>query len=149
MFKKKNIIDFVYDVIKDEELEIIPIVKIVSMDYDVVGSNRISFSDSNPKLRLCQISLNKKYFYSFSKHFIKANILHEIGHAVVPCRSKVDGELYAHMWAIAKADKMNLKYVVKNLFMVLMTWESFEWSNPENRIYILAAKKFKKIFKIK
>lgn len=146
MFKKKNIIDFVYNVIKDEELEIIPIVKIVPMEDYVVGSNLISFSDSNTKLRVCQISLNKKYFYAYNKHFIKANLLHEIGHAIVSNKSTVDEEFYAHLWAINKANKMNLPLVIKNLIEIIDTWATFHWNITENRRYILAAKKFKKMF---
>ena len=145
MFLKKHVRDFLYDVIKDEEMEIYPFVKYVSMDDRVPCENKISFT-KDKNVKVCQLSLNRKYFgVKKDSNFLKAILLHEIGHAVICNKSKVDNEFYAQMWAIKKADDMGLPKVVSQLILMLLEWGEIEWGDLKGRRYLLACKKFKKL----
>lgn len=151
MFNKRKVIDFLYDVIKDEELEIYPFVKYVSMDGSVPCQNKISSVKDEPLLKVCELSLNRKFFSSnYSKHntnILKAMLLHEIGHVFFANKSKIDNELFAHLWAIEKANKMGLTKVVSELILIILEWGDIKWSYLEGRRYLLAYKKFLSIVK--
>lgn len=147
MFQKNNVLDFLYEVIKGESMDIIPIVKYLSLDKGVVCQNKVFTSKKEKNLRVCSILLNRKYFGVVDRNFLKASLLHEIGHAMFRCRSKTDNEYYAHMWAIDKANKMGLSKVVLKLIVIILEWGDMDWNTFRNRRYILAYKKFKNLFK--
>jgi hypothetical protein len=148
MFRKKQVIDFLYKVIKDEELEIYPFIKYESLHINTICQNKISISKLEPNLRLCQIGLNRKYFCVVKDStFLKASLLHEIGHAVFFINSKVDNEFYAHMWAIEKAEKMGMPKVVNQLIIMILEWGEIDWNDLQGRRYLLAYKKFKDLIK--
>jgi hypothetical protein len=150
MFHKRNVIDFIWDVIKDEELEIFPFIKYESMDGRIPCQNKISQTKEDKNVRVCQISLNKKYFgVKKDSNFLKALLLHELGHAVICNDSKVDNEFYAHMWAIYKANKLGLPKVVKQLIIMILEWGDIEWSDLRGRRYRIAYKKFRELIKLR
>lgn len=146
MFLKKNVIDFLYDVIKDEELEIYPFVKYVSMHPNIPCQNKISRVKDDKNVRVCQLSLNRKYFSSNDRDFLKALLLHEIGHSLFKFKSKTDNEYFAHLWAINKASTMKIPKVVNKLILLILEWEDMSWNDYKCRRYILASKKFQKLF---
>jgi hypothetical protein len=150
MFHKRQVIDFLWDIIQDETLEILPFVKYEKMDGRVPCANKISQTKDDTNVRVCQLSLNRKYFgVKKDSNFLKAIILHEIGHAIICNNSKVDNEFYAHIWAMSKANKMGLPGVVKQLIVMILEWGEIEWSDLRGRRYRMANKKFKELVKIK
>jgi len=149
MLRKKNVIDFLYNVIEDEAIEIYPFVKYESMDERIPCANKISHIQADSNVRICQLSLNRKYFgVKKDSNFLKAILLHEIGHAIMCNKSKIDNELFAHMWAIKKADSLKLDKVVQQLIIMILEWGECSYNDYKSRRYIMACRKFMKIVHI-
>lgn len=145
---KKQIINFLYNVIKDEENRVLPIVRYTSELHENVPCEMRryrSFDKKNTDL-LCIIKLNKKWFLrKGTDNQLKAFLLHEIGHCFFEERRKYKNELYAQMWAIDKADEMKLPKVKKELIEMIKSWEDYNWGDYTFRRYIIASKKYKEI----
>ena len=145
---KTQIIDFLYKVICTEERQIIPIVKFSSdMHVDCPCETKKFFSkDKNNTDIFCIIKVNRKWFMNSRNDIeLKGCLLHEVGHCFFKDKSKYKNELFAHLWAIDKAETMRLKKVRQELIAMIMNWGDFEWGDYNMRRYILASNKFKEI----
>ena len=75
---------------------------------------------------------------------IKALLLHEIGHMCTYSKRKSEWECLAQLWAIQKAQELNLKVIKNFLITTLVGWKDFNWSTSDRR-YVLAYKEAKKL----
>lgn len=147
---KTKIINFLYNVIKDEESRVLPIVRFTSeLHQDVPCEMRRyrSFDEKNTDL-LCVIKLNRKWFMKKGRdNLLKAFLLHEIGHCFFEERRKYKNELYAQMWAIDKAKDMSLPKVESELKNMIKEWGGLSWGDYKMRRYITASKQYERIIK--
>ena len=143
---KKQVIDFLYNVIKDEENRVLPIIRYVSdlhKDCPCEMRRYRHLDDKNTDL-LCIIRLNRKWFLRKGcDNQLKGFLLHEIGHCFFEEKTKYRNELYAQMWAIDKADAMGLKRVRAELIGMILDWGDMSWGDYKMRRYIIASKQFK------
>jgi hypothetical protein len=145
---KLQIQNFLYDIIKTEEKTIIPLLKFISIEkYIPCEIYLYEKIDKKDKDVVCQVRVNRKWFMSRLRKdqpVLRACLLHEIGHIFFKERTPFQNELKAHCWAIQKSEEMNLKTVTKELLRMIDEWGTFDWSDKKFRIYIKAARKFKK-----
>jgi hypothetical protein len=94
--------------------------------------------------RFHEIFLNCHVMRRFNRVWVRAVILHELGHIFTkPGRSSARSEYMANMWGIHKAYQMALQKEAQMLKESFERWKDFEW-NSENRKYVLAHKMAKK-----
>ena len=143
MFRKKNIQTFLYNVIKDEEITIVPIIQFSKLEECIPCEIRIS-SIIDEDIVVCFILLNRIHFcYEKNTNLLKAYLLHEIGHCFNQTDGKCHNELVAHLWAFQKAEMMNLPRVIKMLEKTIENWGDISWNNYAFRRYIMAFKQWK------
>lgn len=144
MFRKKNIQKFLYEVIKDEEIIIVPIVKFCKLEDCIPCEIRITSILDDEDMLICFILLNRIHFcYEKNTDLLKAYLLHEIGHCFNQSEGKSRNELVAHLWAFQKAEKMNLPKVIIMLEKIIENWGSISWQEYAFRRYIMAYKQWK------
>jgi len=140
---KKEVLNFVYEVIKDENLQIYPIVK-YKYKHISYPCEIILFKGKDKKnLLICNLILNRNVFNNkTNRNLLKAYILHEFGHCFFESKSKYKNELYAQTWAIYKARKMGIKFIERHLITIMKEWLEMNWQDFEFRRYITAAKEY-------
>jgi hypothetical protein len=88
------------------------------------------------------LELNRKIFlYDIDMTYLKATLLHELGHITTTHRKRSMEEYKAHQWAIRTAHRRRFTKIHKELIALKKSWKTFTW-NQENghyRCYIKAA----------
>ena len=147
MFRKKNIINFIYSIIKNENKEILPFIKFSSdIHPDIPCEICIKYNDTDDFI-ICFIYLNRKLFmYEKNSDLLKAYLLHEIGHCFATSKLKSDNELEAHLWAIKKSKSLQIPKVTNMLITIIKSWRDINYKEYQFRRYIIAAKKYLKTY---
>lgn len=144
MFRKQNIQSFLYNVIKDEDVTIIPIIKYTKLEECVPCEIRISSILDDSDMLICFILLNRIHFcYEKNSNLLKAYLLHEIGHCFHQTDGKSHNELVAHLWAFKKAEEMKLPKVIDMLEKTIENWGTISWKDYAFRRYIMAYRQWK------
>ena len=122
-----------------------------NIDFYIDSSTKQENASCNfykPKKNKYLILLQKRLFHNknYSRFFLQALILHEIGHIKKKhFQRKIEiseAEYEAHLWAIKKAFKYKLINVNCHLMRILLEWENFKrYKNKTKLPYYNAYKK--------
>lgn len=100
------------------------------------------------KVEIYTMTLRRGMLNNKDDTWIKAIILHEVGHLETQHGAESAGELecYAQEWAISKAEELRWKSVRESLYDMVDEWELATWNEEggKYRRYILAARLFRR-----
>ena len=96
------------------------------------------------EILLNESSLGSSYITRNKYRYLKATLLHEIGHAVTGRDrrgvSGTDLEIKAHLWGIDRANEMGMIAVAKEMIKIFEKWSWYGY-NSKFRRYVMANKK--------